>query len=113
MNEVLNLFTTTMKEVYANPEFKTENERKEYVVNKVTLEYPVFNQRICLRTFLPSLFDLIVGLEKGQYVVSNVLSRYITLINDDGDPFGERSESNDYEFTDEDDDDSEYIQFRG
>ena len=112
MNEVLNLFTTTMKEVYANPEFKTENERKEYVVNKVTLEYPVFNQRICLRTFLPSLFDLIVGLEKGQYVVSNVLSRYITLINDDGDTILS-DEPNDYEFTDEDDDDSEYIQFRG
>ena len=112
MNEVLNLFTTTMKEVYANPEFKTENERKEYVVNKVTLEYPVFNQRICLRTFLPSLFDLIVGLEKGQYVVSNVLSRYITLINDDGDTILS-DEPNEYEFTDEDDDDSEYIQFRG
>ena len=112
MNEVLNLFTTTMKEVYANPEFKTENERKEYVVNKVTLEYPVFNQRICLRTFLPSLFDLIVGLEKGQYIVSNVLSRYITLIDDDGDTILS-DEPNEYEFTDEDDDDSEYIQFRG
>jgi len=44
--------------------------------------------------------------------VSNVLSRYITLIDDDGDTILS-DEPNDYEFTDEDDDDSEYIQFRG
>lgn len=83
MNEILSLFVTTMRNAYRDNSFSDDEKRKEYVVNVVRTEFPVFSQRICLRTFLPSLFDLVVLIEKGEVVIGNVFN--VSLLNDDTD----------------------------
>ena len=87
MNEVLSLFVTTMRNAYRDNSFSDDEKRKEYVVNVVRTEFPVFSQRICLRTFLPSLFDLVVLIEKGEVVIGNVFN--VSLLNDDTDEIEE------------------------
>jgi hypothetical protein len=87
MNEALSLFVTTMRNAYRDNSFSDDETRKEYVINIVRTEFPVFSQRICLRTFLPSLFDLVVLIEKGEVVIGNAF--IISLLNDDTDEIDE------------------------
>jgi hypothetical protein len=107
MNEVLSLFVTTMRNAYRDSRLETDEKRKEYVVNVVRTQFPVFSQRICLRTFLPSLFDLVVLIEKGEVVIGNVFN--VRLLSDD-DTEGVEDEG---VYLDDDDDDEDYFECRG
>jgi hypothetical protein len=124
-NEALSLFVNNLRDAFEDSKLDTDEKRKEFVLNVVSHEYPVFSQRICLRTFLSALFDLLVELEKGEIIISNILSRYRNLVGEEpsdaetlhSDSEDSRDENDEYEYNSfcvaDDDDDSEFISFRG